>query len=178
MSFQSQINYNWPVGFPGDVASANPTRTAIAGALGHRAGAGGVTIGNFAWAQSDGVTVLNKPDPSNASASPTGFVIRDNSAIIAGFNQGSTMTMNPGFMVTLKTGGDFFALVSADTITGQGVFASTTDGSIKTAPVGSPPDGTVATGWVVAKGAPAGQVSIISGPLAPISFAATPQLNK
>lgn len=162
MGFPNHINYTWAKGFPGGIASANPTRTALAGTLGHRAGAAGVTVGTFAWVQADGVTVLNKPQGSEA---PTGFVIRDQVGLIL---QESTMLLNPGFMVTLKTGGDFFALASADATIGQEVYASTTDGTIQTGAPGTAPAGTVATGFVVTQGGGAGSVIIISGAVSPI----------
>ncbi|GBQ07299.1 structural cement protein Gp24 [Saccharibacter floricola] len=168
MSFPTRINYGPPLGYPGDQASANPTRTAIPGELGHRAGDGGVTVGAFAWVQDDGVTVLNKPPASTPNAPPTGFAIRDQSNVNLGnvLSQ-STMIVPPNFMVTLHTGGDYFAVSSTPATPGQAVYASLTDGTIQTGSPGAAPSGTSATGWIVTRGADAGAVMIMSATVGP-----------
>lgn len=177
MGFPNRVNYGPPLGMPGQRASVNPTRTAIPGELGHFAGSAGVVVGRFAWVQDDDVTVLNTPPSSSPNAAPTGFVIRDQNNINLGsvLSQ-ATMTLYAGNMVTLHTGGDYFAIGSTGASRGQEVYASTTDGSIQTGPAGSPPQGTVATGWVVTRDAPAGSVMIISsaaGPNVPTAAAPT-----
>ncbi|MCX5617028.1 hypothetical protein NQF87_08640 [Bombella sp. TMW 2.2559] len=163
MGFPNRVNYAPPLGMPGQRASVNPTRTAIPGELGHFAGSTGVVVGHFAWVQDDDVTVLNAPPASSPNATPTGFVVRDQNNINLGsvLSQ-ATMTLYAGNMVTLHTGGDYFAIGSTGASRGQAVYASTTDGSIQTGPAGNPPQGTVATGWVVTRDAPAGSVMIIS----------------
>lgn len=166
MGFPNKINYNWPVGFPGGIASANPRRSAIPGSLGFRAGAGGVAVGAFGWVQSDGVTVLNKPVASEA---PTGLVLRDQTALITAYLAESTMVLPVGFNVQLMTGGDYFAVATTAATVGQAVYASTTDGALTTGAVGTVPDGTVATGFIVTQGGAVGATIIISGALAPLS---------
>lgn len=169
MSFPKNINYGPPLGYPGDVASANPTRTAIPGELGHRAGDNGVTVGAFAWVQDDGVSVANTPPASTPNAAPTGFVIRDQSNVnLGGVLSQSTMWVAPGFMVTLHTGGDYFARASTEATPGHTVYASIKDGTLQTAASGSAPSGTVATGWVVTRGAEAGAVMIMSATVGPV----------
>lgn len=166
MPFQNKVNYNWSIGFPGAIASANGHRSAIGPQLSYVAGAGGCTIGAFGWVQSDGQTVLNKPQETEA---PTGFVLRDQSALITGYLAESTMLMPPGFPTTLVTGGDYFAISTTAATAGQAVYASTTDGSIRTGAAGTAPEGTITTGWVVTLGGAAGNVIIISGAMAPIA---------
>ncbi|CEF54614.1 gp53 minor capsid family protein [Acetobacter ghanensis] len=68
MPFQSEVNYNWPAGFPGRWASENPRRIVIPGPNGFRAGAGGLTIARFAWVQNDGVTLLNTAPTATAGS--------------------------------------------------------------------------------------------------------------
>ena len=166
MGFPKTINYNWTNGFPGGIASANPRRSAIPGSLGFRAGAAGVAVGAFGWVQADGVTVLNKPVGTEA---PTGFVLRDQTGLITQYLGESTMTLLSGWNVQLMTGGDYFAVASTAATPGQAVYASTTDGSIKTGAAGTAPSGSVATGFVVTQGGAAGATIIISGAVAPIS---------
>lgn len=165
MPFPNTVNYNWPVGYPGSFASNNPRRSAIPGPLGYRAGASGVTIGAFGWVQADGVTVLNAAVGTEA---PTGFVLRDQTALITGYLAESTMTLNVGFNVELMTGGDYFAVSATAATPGQAVYASLTTGAIKTG-TGAAPTGYVATGFVVTQGGAVGSVIIISGAVAPIS---------
>lgn len=166
MGFPNKINYNWAVGFPGGIASANPRRSAIPGSLGFRAGSAGVTVGAFGWVQADGVTVLNKPVGSEA---PTGFVLRDQQALITAYLAESTLLLPSGFNVQLMSGGDYFAVASTAATADQAVYASTTDGSLQTGAAGTVPSGSVATGFVVTQGGAAGATIIISGAVAPIS---------
>lgn len=166
MGFPKTINYNWAAGFPGGIASANPRRSAIPGDLGFRSGAGGVTVGAFGWVQADGVTVLNKPVGTEA---PTGFVLRDQTALITAYLAESTMLLPSGFNVQLMTGGDYFATATTEATPGQAVYASSTDGTIATGAVGKVPVGHVATGFVVTQGGAVGATIIISGAVAPIA---------
>lgn len=166
MGFPTKINYTWGKGFPGGIASANPRRSAIPGPMGFVAGAGGVTVGAFGWVQADGVTVLNKPVAGEA---PTGFVLRDQTGLITPYLGESTMTLPSGFNVQLMTGGDYFAVASTVATVGQVVYASTTDGTIQTAPPANAPNGYISTGFVVTQGGAIGATIIISGAVAPIS---------
>lgn len=166
MGFPNTIQYSWPQGYPGGIASQNPRRTAISTQNGFRAGVGGVSVGTFGWVQSDGVTVLNKPVGSEA---PTGFVLRDQTALITAYLAESTMTLPVGFNVQLMTGGDYFAIASTAATNGQAVYASTTDGTLQTAAAGSAPSGTVATGFTVIQGGAAGSLIVIAGAIAPIA---------
>ncbi|MDL2169563.1 hypothetical protein [Asaia sp. HumB] len=112
------------------------------------------------------MTVLNKPVGSEA---PTGFVLRDQQALITAYLAESTMLLPSGFNVQLMSGGDYFAVASTAATAGQAVYASTTDGSLQTGAAGTVPSGTVATGFVVTQGGAAGATIIISGAVAPIS---------
>ncbi|MBS1103536.1 hypothetical protein JK202_11000 [Gluconobacter sp. Dm-62] len=166
MGFPTKINYTWAKGFPGGIASANPRRSAIPGPMGFIAGTAGVAVAAFGWVQADGVTVLNKPIASEA---PTGFVLRDQTGLITAYLGESTMLLPSGFNVQLMTGGDYFAVASTAATPGQAVYASTTDGTLQTGAVGTVPEGTVATGFIVTQGGAAGSTIIISGAVAPIA---------
>lgn len=157
MSFQTHANYNWPTGYEGDFASANPHKTVVSTSLGFRAGKEGVTVGRFAWADAEGIL-------ANAGTTrPAGFVYRNQQAYIPTIPGSYTNAINAGFPVTLAEGGDFFARSSTVATTGQSVFASTKDGTISTGDRGSAPTDTVETGWTVARGGDAGELIIING---------------
>ena len=166
MPFPNTVHYGWPAGFPGAWASQNPQRMVVAGSNGFCAGAGGVAIAAFAWVQADGATVLNKPDPANPKAAPTGFVVRAQQGQATQYLGQSTMTIAQGFMVGLAEGGDVFAVATTASAAGQAVYAALADGTLQCAAAGATPTGTVDTGWSVALGAAAGLPFIITGPLA------------
>lgn len=159
--FQTSVNYTWPQGYPGALASANPRRSVISPEAGFRAEPDGLTIAAFAWVGEDDLTVYN-----TGTGTPTGFVHRDQQGLTTQYLQSSTMRIPAGFGVTLSEGGDFWAVASTDAQRGQAVYAATTDGTLQTANAGAPPEGTVATGWTVSQGAPAGSEIIITGPVA------------
>ena len=162
--FQQSVSYTWPQGCPGAPASANPIRTAIAPDGGFIAGAGGLTIAHFVWRNEDGLSLSN-----TGTGIPAGFLYRTQQGLTTQYLQSSTMALPQGFMASIAEGGDFWAIASTAASTGQAVYASTADGSLQTAPAGNAPQGTVATGWTVARGGNAGEPIIISGPMHPIA---------
>lgn len=158
--FQTAVNYTWPQGFPGSIASANPRRSVISPEAGFRAGPSGLTIAAFAWVNQDGLTVSN-----TGTGKPAGFVHSEQQGLTTQYLQSATMSIPGGFGVTLSAGGDYWARSSTTANRGDSVYASTTDGTIQTAPAGNAPQGTVDTGWTVSQGGPAGSDLIITGPL-------------
>ncbi|MXV35748.1 MULTISPECIES: hypothetical protein [unclassified Saccharibacter] len=158
--FQRTVNYTWPQGYAGAIASANPRRSVISPEAGFRVGSSGLVIAAFAWVNQDGMTVSN-----TGSGKPTGFVHRDQQGLTTQYLQGATMSIPAGFAVTLSSGGDYWALSQTDATVGQSVYASTKDGTLQTAAPGSAPQNTVDTGWIVTQGAPAGTEIIITGPI-------------
>ena len=160
MGFQTSVNYTWPQGYPGAIASANPRRSVISPETGFRAGPSGLTIAAFAWVNQDGLTVSN-----TGTGKPAGFVHRDQQGLTTQYLQSATMTIPSGFGITLSAGGDYWALSGTTANRGDSVYASTTDGSVQTAPAGNAPQGTADTGWTVARGGDTGTPIIISGPL-------------
>lgn len=98
------------------------------------------------------------------AGSPSGFVYADQQGLTTQFLQESTMLDQSGYGVGLAEGGDFFAVSTTAAVRGQAVFASLTTTAISTGTAGSPPSGSVATGWIVSQGGPAGSPIIITGP--------------
>ena len=142
--FQTQVNLNPAPAVAGDFASANPRTTVLAGPGGLVAGVGGVTVGKFAWVGSDGKTVQSY---GTATEAPSGFVHRDQQALIENYLQTNSMNVPAGFGVTLHNGGDFWAKVAGSTAAtiGAAVYANYATGDIT---VGSASPGASVTGVV------------------------------
>lgn len=159
--FQNSVQYTWPQGYAGALASANPRRTVLSPEGGFRVGEKGLTIAAFAWIDANGESVSN-----TGTGKPAGFVHRDQQGLTTQYLQSATMSIPTGFGVTLSEGGDFWAVASTDSQRGDAVYASTTDGTIQTAASGTAPSGTVDTGWRVSQGGAAGTDIIMTGPIA------------
>ena len=139
--FQKQVNLTPAPAAAGDFASSNPRASVLAGPNGLVAGVGGVTVGRFAWVQDDGITVLNHGVHPKA---PSGFVHREQQAIISTYLAESSNVVPIGFPVTLHNGGDFFAAVTGSTAAtvGAAVYATYADGNLT---IGSAATGAVVT---------------------------------
>jgi hypothetical protein len=150
--WQQQV-YNSPAqAVAGDFASTNPVFTYDAGPGGLVAGAAGVTIGRFAW-------VYPPLDPNsapttalNSGAGPvTGFVHREQQGLNSTFLSNAGMTILSGLMVTLFTGGDFWAVNSgsAQALIGQKAFANLNTGLVSFAAAGTFPSSASDSGGAV-----------------------------
>lgn len=143
--FQTSVNVVQAPGIPGDFASADPWFSTVSSSGVMRAGAGGVTIGCFAWLDST-QTIAR----STGSGAPSGFVHREMQATIVAFPAEYGMTIPEGQRVgSLMTGGVFFAKnagAGAATI-GMKAFANTTNGSVSFAAAGATVSGSVETKW-------------------------------
>jgi hypothetical protein len=144
--FQTSVATNQAYGAPGEFSGAYLHSTVAAGPNELTAGANGVTIARFAWADdSTGVVTNGKP---NLTSTRFGFVGRNQRSVITAYLGESSMLVNAGMEVTLFDGGHFFiaAPVGGATI-GQKCFASYADGSISLGTAGSPPTttGTIGT---------------------------------
>lgn len=145
MPFQNSVNRDNPLGVNGDFASSNPRAVVLAGEAGLIAGAGGVTVGQFAWVSSvDGRTVNNFP---HTSSDVLGFVHRDQQALITTYLAESSNVIPAGFPVTLFDAGDFWDVVQGTTpaVIGSALFASYAGGGLF---VGAAPAGPTATGSI------------------------------
>lgn len=144
MPFQNRVNRYNPIAVEGDFASANPRATVLAGEGAFIAGPLGVAVGQFAWVSADGRTVTNSGE---GAVAPSGFVHREQQALITEYLAEASNVVPPGFPITLHDAGDFFDKIEggvASTI-GAAVYARYSDGK---AFVGSAPAGATATGSI------------------------------
>lgn len=154
--FQTRVTVQPAIGIPGDFASANPRYSVIAGAGAFVAGALGVIVGRFAWAEESRVDDVGGPAVVNSfgGGPVTGFVHREFQALITAYLQESSMLVPPGFGITLMNGGDF--LVKNDGATqaliGMKAYANFADGKISFAATGSPAAGGTSTASTIAAG--------------------------
>ena len=156
MGFQTTVNIIPAPAQAGDFASANPRASVLAGPGSLITGTGGVTVGRFAWAApASGADVLSGTTQglslvTNAGAGvPTGFVHREQQALITVF-LGETSNLVPaGIPITLHQAGDFWAQTLTTATIGQKVFASNTDGTVKTGAALATIAGYTETKWLV-----------------------------
>lgn len=144
MGFQTQVNQNPAYAVAGDFATANPRSAVVAPEAGFVAGEGGVTVGKFAWIDSDGRTVHNYGTYPNA---PQGFVHRDQQGLITQYLGEASMVIPEGQPVTLMRNGDFYAVVTGATAATSGatVYADYDSGAVT---IGSAATGASATGAI------------------------------
>lgn len=127
MGFQTQVNLTPAPAVAGDFASANPRKAFVGPESGFVAGAAGVTVGRFAWIQSDGVTVL-----STGTGKPDGFIHREQQALITAFLGEASNLVQPGFPVTIMSTGDYWAKSNnGSAVRREKAFAKFQDGSVQ-----------------------------------------------
>lgn len=151
--FQTRVNTYPAPAIEGDWASANPETTAInpieATLI---SGPSGLTVGRFAWVDASGVAT------NAGTGTPAGFVRRGFNALITAFLGETSNVIVAGQPVNLFNNGDFWARTATNATIGQKVFASLTDGSIKTAAAGATVSGYIETKWAVASAASANEL--------------------
>jgi len=98
MPFPSQVNVQAAPAVAGDWCDRNPRATVDAGAGAFVAGTSGVLIGRFAWADALNLTVSNF-----GAGAPTGFVHREQQALITTYLADNSMMIPPGMGVTLTS---------------------------------------------------------------------------
>lgn len=158
MPFQTNVYQQPAPAVEGDFASSNPRASVLATDSTLTVGAAGVTVGRFAWASSTGV-VLN-----SGSGAPTGFVHREQQALITAWLGVASMLIPQGLPVTLMNEGDYWVknTVTVATLANPRLkaFASLTDGSVQFAAAGATVSGYIETNFVLA-GFSAGGVGAI-----------------
>lgn len=179
--FQNVVNLTQAPAVAGDFASANPRASVLAGPGGLVAGAGtaalpGVVVGKFAWALpavGDVNATIVQSFGTNGAA-PTGFVHRDQQALIENYLQSYSSLIPAGFPVTLHNQGDFWALVTGSTAatigaqvyannaTGDVSFGSAPTGASVTASMGSTSTGAIGSTFTASAGTPANQLVVTS----------------
>jgi hypothetical protein len=137
----------------GDFASDNPRATVLAGPGGLVSSSiTGVIVGRFAWATPGGLVT------NAGTGAPTGFVHREQQALITVFLEEASMAVPIGMAITLYNLGDFWAKTGTVATIGQKVFASNMDGSIKTGAAGDTIAGYTETKWFVGSPAAVGEL--------------------
>lgn len=145
MGFQTQVNLTPAPAVAGDFASANPRASVLAGPNGLIAGEDGVTVGRFAWVDDiDGISVYNS---GRFVGAPSGFVHREQQALITEYLAESGHVVPAGFPITLHSAGDFWATVTGSTAAtvGAAVYATYANGNIT---IGSAATGASVTGSI------------------------------
>ena len=158
MGFQTQVNAQQAPACAGDFASANPRAATVSPEGGFVAGAAGVTVGRFAWIQSDGVTVLN-----TGTGKPDGFIHREQQALISTYLAESGNLIPVGFPVTLMRTGDYYAAVTvASAEKGEKAFAKLADGTMQPAAAGATVSGFIETDFIISRAAGVGELAVMS----------------
>lgn len=140
MTFQTTVNLNQAPAVEGDFASANPRATVLAGPGALVTGTNGVTVGQFAWADANGVV-----NNSFTVGGRIGFVHREQQALITVFLAETSNLIPAGLMVTLHQAGDFWDRFAGGATIGQKVYASYADGTASAAAAATPPTNALIT---------------------------------
>lgn len=151
MGFQTSVNMTQAPAVEGDIASLNP-RHVLPGAEGSwRAGAGGVTLGRFAWGDLAATDTLLV---NNGSGAPSCVVAREmGDAMVTTYLAEGGMVIPAGYQVGCPLiGGDVWVknTGSGASAVGQKAFAKLTDGTIQFAAAGATVAGFVETKWYAA----------------------------
>lgn len=136
MGFPTQVNVVPALAVEGDFASTNPRVSIVNQAGAFVAGALGVQVGRFAWAEPANNTKVN----NFGAGAPTGFLAREQQGLITAFLGEASMRVPIGLGVVLYSEADFWVRnngTSASAI-GQKAYADNTTGLISFAASGSP----------------------------------------
>lgn len=157
--FPQTVNTVQAPAVAGDPADHNPRATVDAGPGALIAGALGVAVGLFAWADAANATVSN-----SGAGAPTGFVMRSQQALITNFLQESSSTIPQGLPVTLHSAGSFWVrnAGTAASAIGQKAYANNATGAISFAATGTPPAAAVVTGSIAVNAGSASSVALNS----------------
>lgn len=127
MGFQTAVQLQQAPAVAGDFASANPRRSFVGPEGGFVAGAAGVTVGRFAWIQSDGKTVLN-----TGVGKPDGFIHREQQALITTYLAENGSLIPTGFPVTIMQTGDYWVPANVSSaVLRENAYAKFQDGSVR-----------------------------------------------
>jgi hypothetical protein len=133
--FQKVVTTQPAVALPGDFCDANPRASVLAGPGGLVAGTNGVTVGRFAWWDTAGAKDINGTPMivnSAGTGAPTGFVHREQQALITLYLAYAGNLIPAGFGVTLMASGGYWVLnTGAASVVGQKAFASLTTGQVQ-----------------------------------------------
>jgi hypothetical protein len=159
MGFPRQINVQAAPAVLGDFCDSNPRATVDNGAGGFVAGPNGLTVGLFAWADPTNTYLSN-----SGSGAPTGFIHRDQQALITAFLGDDSLTIPQGYQATAFNAGGFWVLNSGSTTTaiGQSAYANNSNGSVSFGSAGSPPTSASVTGSIAVNSGSASTIALNS----------------
>ena len=144
-NFQTQVNTQPTPAVAGDFADHNPRASVLAGPGGLVAGASGVTVGLFAWLSPSTLDGDNAPAIVNNTGEglPSGFVHREQQALITTFLADASQVIPAGFQMTLMATGGYWAKNdgTAEAQYGLKVFANFLTGKVSFANAGTVPGG-------------------------------------
>lgn len=145
MGFPRQVNVQAAPAVLGDFCDSNPRSTVDNGAGGFVAGPNGLAVGLFAWADVTN-TLLN----NSGSGAPTGFIHRDQQALITAFLGDDSLVIPQGYQATAFNAGGFWVLNAGSTTSaiGQSAYANNANGSVSFGTAGSPPTQASVTGSI------------------------------
>lgn len=128
MGFPTQVNTQAAPAVAGDFCDSNPRSTVDAAEGQFVAGSNGVLVGRFGWINSDGSTVSNA-----GIGAPAGFLRRDQSGLITQYLADNSLTIQPGFPVTLFNAGGFWVKNSGTgaVTPGQAAYAQNSTGLVQ-----------------------------------------------
>lgn len=174
--FPNQVQVAQAPATIGDFCDKNPRYSYDAGPGGLVAGIGGAVVGHFAWATApldgDGAAAT----VTNTGFGPvSGFIHREQQALIVNYLASSGLTIQQGFGLTLMIGGGFWAYNAGATqaVPGMKAYANFADGSVTFAAAGSPANGGTSTASVLAAGAGSAFTGSITGALMTVSAVAS-----
>jgi hypothetical protein len=136
MAFQTSVSAQQSPGIEGAFTGINPHYTLTNPDEGMWvAGSAGVTIGQFAWANTaNGQVSSVHPGVTTVRS---GFVHRDQPAVVAGLLVGTSNTVVAGQAIDLLEDGPVWARFAAGATIGQKVYANYADGACVAAATGS-----------------------------------------
>lgn len=164
--FQTSVAVQPAPAVAGDFCDANPRSTVNAGPGGLVAGADGVTVGRFAWASMEYIDGDNAPALVNnyGTGAPTGFVAREQQALITTYLADASMVIAPGFQMGLFNGGGFWAKNDGAVLAPYGgtVYAEKGTGKILPSAATAQATGSIAAGAASVTGSITGNVLTVT----------------
>lgn len=164
--FQTQVYIRQAPGLEGDFAGANPRASVYAGEGALVAGLLGVTVGRFAWANSQMVC------DNFGAAAPTGFVGRHQQSLITTYLAETSLLIPKGFAMTLYNAGSFYVRSSVAVTKGMKAYADNSTGLVTFAATASPTAGFSHTASIAA-GTGSATLATISGNIMTIPTGST-----
>jgi hypothetical protein len=142
LGIQSQVNTRQAPAVVGDFTDANPRYSTLAGEGGVVAGPSGLTIGLFAWLNSEWLDSDGAPAAANnfGGGPVAGFVGRNQQGLITTYLSDAGMNIPAGFEVTIFSAGGFWVLNNGAgaAYPGMKAYANPANGQASFAAAGAP----------------------------------------